>query len=131
MLVPYTVTAIAQVDVPTDINIISGALILLFDLDDNPVVMSDDALGTNPSTGKTTGTNGQKEIWINPGTYRLNVGGDDVRITVAPGSLSVEAVGELRTNLAKASPIYAPGDTVTLASTTNTGINRLRYGNRG
>jgi len=76
-LAPYTVTALAESDAEGTggKNIVAGALITLEDVNGNTATIYDDSAGTNPSTAKTTNSNGQKVIYAEAGEYSLTVNG--------------------------------------------------------
>jgi lysophospholipase L1-like esterase len=78
ILVPYTVTALAESDaVGTDgKNIVVGAVVTLQTPAGGVVTMYDDAAGANPSTAKATGAKGQVIVFIEPGEYQLFINGN-------------------------------------------------------
>lgn len=84
-LAPYTVTALAESDDQgTDgKNIIVGAVVSAAALAGGATAtLYDDAAGTNPSTTKTTGSNGQVTFYIEEGQYVLTVNGVDSEISL-------------------------------------------------
>ena len=86
-LVPHPITAIERDVADADASgkqVIVGATCSMFLQPANSaVIMYDDAAGSNGSTAKTTGANGQVIVYINPGTYRINVNGQDSFIYIA------------------------------------------------
>lgn len=90
-LVPHKITALAESDADgTDgKNIVSGAVVIIYDRDGNAVTLYDDADGTNPSTSKTTDSSGQVVVWLTQGEYEEEVNGSTRRsITVSGPSPS-------------------------------------------
>ena len=85
-LVPYTITAIERDVADADAsgkNVISGATCSLFiQPSDTVTLLYDDAAGSNPSTAKTTGANGQVVVYVNADDYRLSVNGVSSFITI-------------------------------------------------
>ena len=77
-------------------NYIASAVITLTDLNLATVIMYDDAAASNGSTAKTTGTNGTKDIFVEPGDYIITVNSVARNITVSSGQpIDVETVAEL------------------------------------
>jgi len=76
-LVPHKITALAESDADgTDgKNIVAGAVVILYDKDDNAIFLYDDANGSNPSTSKVTDTQGQVVVWVTQGEYEEEVNG--------------------------------------------------------
>jgi hypothetical protein len=94
-LVPYTITALElnQADATASgKQVVVGASCSMFiQPADTVVLLYDDAAASNGSTAKTTGTNGQVTVYIQPGSYRVvsngisryvQVGQDDAITTV-------------------------------------------------
>jgi glycerophosphoryl diester phosphodiesterase len=86
-LVPHTITALERDVADADASgkqIIVGAICTMFIQPANTaILMYDDDAGTNGSTAKATGVNGQVVVYIEPGTYKLNVNGQDAFIYIA------------------------------------------------
>lgn len=80
-LIPHKITALAESDsVGTDgKNIIAGAVVSLFDEDDNAITLYDDDSGSNGSTTKTTDATGQVVVYVTPGEYSERVNGGTKR----------------------------------------------------
>ena len=79
-LVPYTITALAESDSQgTDgKNIVAGATCSMYSQpSDSVVTLYDDAAGSNGSTAKVTGANGQVVVYVDPGSYRVSVNAVD------------------------------------------------------
>lgn len=83
-LAPFTVTALAESDAQgtSGKNIVSGAVITLNDINGAVANIYDDSAGSNPSTAKTTNTNGQRVIYAESGEYTLTVNGDTSRVII-------------------------------------------------
>lgn len=91
-LVPHKVTALAESDADgtSGKNIVAGAVVSLFDDLGGAITLYDDESGTNPSTTKTTGSNGQVVVWVTPGEYDEAVNGSTLRKITIPGRASGE-----------------------------------------
>lgn len=76
-LVPYTITALERDTVNADSTgkqIVVGAVCSMFiQPSDSAVLLYDDSAGSNPSSAKTTGANGQVSVYVQPGEYRVAV----------------------------------------------------------
>ena len=104
-LVPYTITALAESDSQgTDgKNIVAGAVCSMYSQpSDSVVTLYDDAAGSNGSTSKVTGANGQVVVYVEQGRYRLNVNASDSFVTV---SSDVPIDVDTFANLAASSPV--------------------------
>ena len=104
-LVPYTITALAESDAQgTDgKNIVAGATCSMYSqLSDSVVTLYDDAAGSNGSTSKVTGANGQVVVYVEQGRYRVNVNASDSFVTV---SSDVPIDVDTFANLAASSPV--------------------------
>lgn len=95
-LAPYTVTAVEEdftTAQSTGKNIVAGALITLATTGGTPVMMSDDAAGTNPSLTKLTDALGQKTIWVELDVYDLTVDSSaTIRIDVTSSTIPIANV---------------------------------------
>jgi hypothetical protein len=85
-LVAYTITALER-DVAdataSGKQVIVGATCSMYSQpSDTAVTLYDDATGSNGSTAKTTGANGQATVWVYEGVYRLSVNGVNSYVTV-------------------------------------------------
>lgn len=90
-LVPYTITALAESDAQgTDgKNIVAGATCSMYSQpSDSVVTLYDDAAGSNGSTAKVTGANGQVVVYVEPGSYRVSVNAVDSFVDLSIGSFS-------------------------------------------
>jgi hypothetical protein len=80
-LVPYTITALERDVADADASgkqVIVGATCSMFIQPANTAVqLYDNAAGSNGSTAKTTGANGQVTVYIEPAEYRVAVNGVD------------------------------------------------------
>ena len=104
-LVPYTITALAESDAQgTDgKNIVAGATCSMYSQpSDSVVTLYDDAAGSNGSTSKVTGANGQVVVYVEPGSYRVSVNAVDSFVTV---SSDVPIDVDTFANLAASSPV--------------------------
>ena len=104
-LVPYTITALAESDAQgTDgKNIVAGATCSMYSQpSDTVVTLYDDAAGSNGSTAKVTGANGQVVVYVEQGRYRVNVNASDSFVTV---SSDVPIDIDTFANLAASSPV--------------------------
>ena len=104
-LVPYTITALAESDAQgTDgKNIVAGATCSMYSQpSDSVVTLYDDAAGSNGSTAKVTGANGQVVVYVEQGRYRVNVNASDSFVTV---SSDVPIDVDTFANLAASSPV--------------------------
>ncbi len=104
-LVPYTITALAESDAQgTDgKNIVAGAVCSMYSQpSDTVVTLYDDAAGSNGSTSKVTGANGQVVVYVEQGRYRVNVNASDSFVTV---SSDVPIDVDTFANLAASSPV--------------------------
>jgi hypothetical protein len=100
-LVPYTITALERDVVDADAsgkNIISGATCSMFIQPANTAaLLYDDAAGSNGSTAKVTNASGQVVVFVENGTYIVNVNGvagvrvdvDQLRADLASGSADI------------------------------------------
>lgn len=86
-LVPHKVTALAESDADgTDgKNIVSGAVVSLFDTTGAAVTLFDDEAGNNGSTAKQTDSSGQVVVWVTPGEYSESVNGSTQRAVTIGG----------------------------------------------
>ena len=86
-LVPYTITAIERDTADATASgkqIIVGAVCSLFIQPANTIVLLyDNAAGSNGSTAKVTGANGQVVVYVEPAEYRVSVNGSDSFKTIA------------------------------------------------
>ena len=86
-LVAYTITALEETFANSQSsgkNIVVGAVCSMYSQpSDTVVTLYDDAAGSNGSTTKTTGADGQVAVYINPGEYRLSINGSDSFITIS------------------------------------------------
>jgi len=94
-LTAYTITALER-DVAdataSGKQVIVGASCSMYSQpSDTVVTLYDDSAGSNGSTAKTTGANGQVVVYIEPGEYRLSVNGIDSFITIG-GSAKITTV---------------------------------------
>ena len=109
-LVPHTITAIERDTADaaaTGKQVVVGASCSMFiQPADTVVILYDDANGSNGSTAKTTGTNGQVNVYIEKGEYRLETNG--ISRFVQVGS----ADGITTTELIASTKIYQIGDVV-------------------
>lgn len=90
-LSPHKITALAESDATgTDgKNIVSGALVSLYDPAGVAVTLYDDENGTNGNTQKTTDATGQVVVYVTPGEYEEEInGGTRRKITVSGDSIS-------------------------------------------
>ena len=87
-LVSHKITALAESDADgTDgKNIVAGAVVSLYDQDNNAVLLADDKDGANPSTTKVTDSTGQVVVWVTQGEYDEEVNGSARRKIVAGGA---------------------------------------------
>ena len=89
-LVPYTITALERDVADADASgkqVIVGATCSMFIQPANTAtLLYDDAAGSNGSTAKTTGANGQVVVFVPQGKYRLSVNTSDSYVTVATDS---------------------------------------------
>ncbi len=102
-LVPYTITALAESDAQgTDgKNIVAGATCSMYSQpSDSVVTLYDDAAGSNGSTSKVTGANGQVVVYVEPGSYRVSVNAVDSYTLVGAEvtDLRYDNVAEMITN---------------------------------
>ena len=102
-LVPYTITALAESDSQgTDgKNIVAGATCSMYSQpSDSVVTLYDDAAGSNGSTSKVTGANGQVVVYVEPGSYRVSVNAVDSYTLVGAEvtDLRYDNVAEMITN---------------------------------
>jgi hypothetical protein len=107
-LIPYTITALeaSAVDSATSgKNIVVGAVVTMTD-SAGVVTMFDDAAGSNGSTAKATGADGQVTVFVNPNTYTISVNG-----SVSEISISDDGLKSTTTNLINSVDIYT-ADTV-------------------
>ena len=76
-LVPHLVTALEQSNDPNvnTLNTVSGAVVSLFNSQDQAVLLYDDETGANPSTTKITDSSGQVVVWVAAGEYDERVNG--------------------------------------------------------
>lgn len=100
-LVPYTLTALSRQDIPDtpqNRNIVVGAVVTCTDSAGATVTMFDDADGTNGSTAKQTGVNGQVTVFVEPGEYTFTVNGRPNKVVVGnPKQVSsVASIDDLR-----------------------------------
>ncbi len=116
-LVPYTITALAESDaVGTDgKNIVAGAVCSMYSQpSDTVVTLYDDAAGSNGSTSKVTGANGQVVVYVDPGSYRVSVNAvDSYTLVGAEKQTTLELINSTRT--------YQTGDTITTSGFTTAG----------
>lgn len=86
-LVPHKITALAESDADgTDgKNIVSGAVVSLFDTTGAAVTLFDDEAGNNGSTAKQTDSSGQVVVWVTPGEYSESVNGGIQRAVTIGG----------------------------------------------
>lgn len=107
-LVPYTVQSLAKTDsegTGGNSNVVSGAVITATDSNGAPATIYDDALSTNPSTAKTTGADGNREIWLEEGVYTITTNGKSSKVDLT-------RFGGTATQLINSSRAYAAGDVV-------------------
>lgn len=80
-LVPHKITALEQSNDPNvnALNTVTGAVVSLFDLQGQAVLLYDDEAGSNPSTTKTTDSSGQVVVWVTAGEYDESVNGSTLR----------------------------------------------------
>lgn len=93
-LVPYTLTALSRQDIPdtpTDRNIVIGAVVTCVDSQGATVTMFDDAAGSNGSTAKQTGVNGQVTVYVPAGEYTFSVNGNQFKVVVGAVGAFVDA----------------------------------------
>jgi len=84
-LIPYTITALeaSAVDSATSgKNIVVGAVVTMTD-SAGVVTMFDDAAGSNGSTAKATGADGQVTVFVNPNTYTISVNGSASKVEIS------------------------------------------------
>ena len=84
-LIPYTITALeaSAVDSATSgKNIVVGAVVTMTD-SAGVVTMFDDAAGSNGSTAKATGADGQVTVFVNPNTYTISVNGSVSKVEIS------------------------------------------------
>lgn len=116
-LVPYTITALAESDAQgTDgKNIVAGATCSVYSQpSDSVVTLYDDAAGSNGSTSKVTGANGQVVVYVEPGSYRVSVNAvDSYTLVGAEKQTTQELINSTRT--------YQTGDTITTTGFTTAG----------
>lgn len=98
-LVPHKITALAESDAQgTDgKNIIAGAVVSMFDINGDAVILYDDENGANGSTAKQTDAKGQVVVYVTAGEYdeevngatrrRVYVGGNNVTSYATTASL--------------------------------------------
>jgi hypothetical protein len=99
-LVPYTITAIERDTVDSTASgkqVVVGAVCSMFlQPSDSVVLLYDDAAGSNGSTAKTTGENGQVTVYVNPDDYKLSVNGVSSFVTIGnPNTASLIFTSEL------------------------------------
>ena len=114
-LVSYTITAIEknQADATASgFQIVQGASCSMYIQPADTVVnLHDDAAGTNPSTAKTTGANGQVRVFVYPGEYRILTNGISRYVTVQSSNFTpVSPAAEVRGINSKLADIVSPGD---------------------
>ena len=92
MLVPHLITALEESNDPNvnTLNTVSGAVVSLFDLQGQAVLLYDDESGSNPSTTKTTDSSGQVVVWVTPGEYNQSVQGGTLRRITVSGNDAIE-----------------------------------------
>tara|TARA_S200002703_G_scaffold67586_1_gene58772 strand:+ start:955 stop:2319 length:1365 start_codon:yes stop_codon:yes gene_type:complete len=96
-LVPHTVQTLARTDSEGsggNSNVVSGAVITATDINGAPALMYDDALKSNPSTAKTTDSDGKREVWVFSGVYTFTVNGKSSKVDLSFGSVSGWDVGQ-------------------------------------
>ncbi|MFT6988215.1 MAG: hypothetical protein ACJASL_000175 [Paraglaciecola sp.] len=108
-LIPYTITALElnQADATASgKQVVVGASCSMFiQPADTVVLLYDDAAASNGSTAKTTGTNGQVTVYIQPGSYRVVANGISRYVQVGQNN-------EITTTELIASTGIYPADTV-------------------
>ena len=99
-LVPHKITALEQSNDPNvnALNTIPGAVVSLFDLQGQAVLLYDDEAGSNPSTTKATDSSGQVVVWVTAGEYDEAVNGSTLRrITVSGiGAIEIDTFSNLQ-----------------------------------
>jgi lysophospholipase L1-like esterase len=110
-LVPYTITALERDVADADTsgkNIIVGATCSMFIQPANTAaLLYDDAAGSNGSTAKVTNASGQVVVFVENGTYIVNVNGvagvrvdvDQLRADLADASADVKSSGLRQVNV--------------------------------
>ena len=89
-LIPYTITALAESDAQgTDgKNIVAGATCSMYlQPSDVAAILYDDAAGSNGSTSKVTGANGQVVVYVEPGSYRVSVNAVASFVDISKGTI--------------------------------------------
>jgi len=86
-LVPHKITALAESDAQgTDgKNIVSGAIVSLYDADGEAAILYDDENGSNGSTAKQTDATGQVVVYVEQGEYDEEVNGSVKRRILVGG----------------------------------------------
>ena len=100
-LAPYTITALAESDAQgTDgKNIVAGATCSMYSQpSDTVVTLYDDAAGSNGSTSKVTGANGQVVVYVEPGSYRVSVNAVDSYTLVGAEKQTTQDIIDLTNN---------------------------------
>lgn len=73
--VPLTALAESDDDGTGGKNIVAGAVVTATDLSLATALLYDDASGSNPATSKTTGSNGQVNVFLPRGVYLISLNG--------------------------------------------------------
>lgn len=87
-LVRHTITAIERDQADATASgkqVVSGAVVTMRDSGGSTYQMADNAAGANASTSKTTNSNGQVTVYVEPGQYTVTVNGISSGITVGNG----------------------------------------------
>ncbi|MEQ3653703.1 MAG: pyocin knob domain-containing protein [Glaciecola sp.] len=87
-LVRHTITAIERDQADATASgkqVVAGAVVTMTDSGGSAYQMADNAAGANASTSKTTNSDGQVTVYVEPGQYTVTVNGISSGITVGNG----------------------------------------------
>ena len=121
-LVPHKITALegaTAAAISTGKTTVPSAVVIIYDSDNNAITLYDDAAFSNPSTAKSTDSNGELIVWVTAGEYTQSVNGSTaLPVTVGGASpftvdtfanlilLSPEQTGQEFTCQERASALY-------------------------
>ncbi len=103
-LIPYTITALEETFANSQSsgkNIVVGAVVSMAD-SAGTITMYDDSAGSNGSTAKTTGANGQVTVYVEPNSYTVTINGSDFPVVIAD---AVPVEFDTFVNASNASPL--------------------------
>jgi len=89
-LVPHKIVALESATataISTGKTTIAGAVVIIYDSDNNAITLYDDAAFTNGAASKVTGSTGELIVWITAGEYTQSVNGSTA-LSVTVGSAS-------------------------------------------